>query len=701
MKTFPPNSKHDLGGNSITSCMHDRGLLVCFTKNNKLLCVFSCSLFLFGFVRLCRSAMEKYCLQYQRPYCPLISSVADKKRYFQNMLEWFEKKRRVYPYAHIAYLTNEMRASPFVYYVGLVTSVMTQELPYDTIPNFTACDCERWTGIGRNEYIDIMNQCKSKKIRWKLHRTGVVHKLLPTNPVWRKFRIFDFFQIHRGICAEEEMTEKQQNILKELPAPISSLDETVVRELIEMDAVIVTPMIQKEDVFSVVPSELDSFIMNRQTSVDDPFERLLYNCMHTMDERTTIVHQSVILDRSESDILAAMSVLCYLGFVKRHPKSPSLEKGSIEDPEEGIESASNTGLEETESDVSVSGSVSAEKRVGLIYDFNVTARLMAGGLGDVVKAHAIALHEAGKLTDEHLAELCDALSGVPEPKDVPKELREFLTVSKALLFAVKSIQADGRKVDLLGSEGLGNLGRAVRNRVLEKQYDVLFPLLSSIRPFPQEHFLGSPSIEWSAPWGLFYMMAKMQSGTPAVVLPHGTFLPRIPHVLRNGCEWIGVHPWKGEKDVHNIRMCLHVVNEVLTRSAVLLIPATDPNKEDTRMIPFSEADDATKALVHSDSSIGYFSYKNDALWEVGFGIPLFDMSACETVMNGIKDKSVLHDPNNLEEFSSTRQQLDENLVVFAKSMGGVQPFASSGFFPSSVVTFDGLNVCTSVSIDEI
>eukprot|EP01028_Stygiella_incarcerata_P012772 TRINITY_DN80439_c0_g1_i1.p1 TRINITY_DN80439_c0_g1~~TRINITY_DN80439_c0_g1_i1.p1 ORF type:complete len:710 (-),score=169.67 TRINITY_DN80439_c0_g1_i1:104-2185(-) len=649
-------------------------------------------------------AMEKYCLQYQRPYCPLINPVADKKRYFQNMLEWFEKKRRVYPYAHILYLTNEMRVSPFVYYVGLISSVMTQELPYDTIPNFTACDCERWTGIGRNEYIDIMNQCKSKKIRWKLHRTGVVHKLLPMKPVLRKFRIFDFFQIHRGIFVEEEMSEKQQTVLKALPAPISSLDESVVCELIEADAVIVMTMIQKEDVFSVVPSELDSFIMNRQTSVDDPFERLLYNCMHTMDERTTIVHQSAILDRQESDILAAMSVLCFLGFVKRHPKSPSIEKEKekfdVEGSEESAESSSNAIVERLESS-DARASALIEKRVGLIYDYNVTARLMAGGLGDVVKSHAIALHEAGKLTDEHLGDLCDALSGVPEPEDVPKELREFLTVSKALLFAVKSIQEDGRKVDLLGSEGLGNLGRAVRNRVLEKQYDVLFPLLSSIRPFPQEHFLGSPSIEWSTPWGLFYLMTKMQSGTPAVLLPHGTFLPRIPHVLRNGCEWIGVQPWKGEKDVHSIRMCLHVVNEVLTRSAVLLIPATDPNEEDTKTIPFSEADDATKALVHSDSALGYLSYKNESLWEVGFGIPLFDLAACETVMNGIKEKGVMHDSNTLKEFATTRQQLDENLVVFARSAGGVQPFASSGFFPSNIVTFDGLTVRTSVSIDEI
>ncbi|RZR93702.1 hypothetical protein BHM03_00022300 [Ensete ventricosum] len=36
------------------------------------------------------------------------------------------------------------------------------EQPYDSIPNFSAADALRLTGIGRNEYIDIMNKCRSK-----------------------------------------------------------------------------------------------------------------------------------------------------------------------------------------------------------------------------------------------------------------------------------------------------------------------------------------------------------------------------------------------------------------------------------------------------------------------------------------------------------------------------------------------------------
>lgn len=40
--------------------------------------------------------------------------------------------------------------------------ILFAEQPYDSIPNFSAADALRLTGIGRNEFIDIMNKCRSK-----------------------------------------------------------------------------------------------------------------------------------------------------------------------------------------------------------------------------------------------------------------------------------------------------------------------------------------------------------------------------------------------------------------------------------------------------------------------------------------------------------------------------------------------------------
>jgi hypothetical protein len=36
----------------------------------------------------------------------------------------------------------------------------------------------RLTGVGRNQYIDIMNQCKAKKLMWRMNK-GIAKELLP------------------------------------------------------------------------------------------------------------------------------------------------------------------------------------------------------------------------------------------------------------------------------------------------------------------------------------------------------------------------------------------------------------------------------------------------------------------------------------------------------------------------------------------
>ena len=48
--------------------------------------------------------------------------------------------------------------------VALVHFLSFAEQPYDSIPNFSAADALRLTGIGRNEFIDIMNKCRSKVV---------------------------------------------------------------------------------------------------------------------------------------------------------------------------------------------------------------------------------------------------------------------------------------------------------------------------------------------------------------------------------------------------------------------------------------------------------------------------------------------------------------------------------------------------------
>lgn len=81
-----------------------------------------------------------------------------------------------------------MRITPFQYYQSILIQMIESEKNYDTLPNFTAADCVRLLGIGRNQYIDLMNQFKSSK-----KFLGMIKKpikdLLPSRPVDRYVQI--------------------------------------------------------------------------------------------------------------------------------------------------------------------------------------------------------------------------------------------------------------------------------------------------------------------------------------------------------------------------------------------------------------------------------------------------------------------------------------------------------------------------------
>lgn len=63
--------------------------------------------------------------------------------------------------------------------------ILFAEQPYDSIPNFSAADALRLTGIGRNEFIDIMNKCRSKVlIEFACFFMGHIAVHVDTNITW-------------------------------------------------------------------------------------------------------------------------------------------------------------------------------------------------------------------------------------------------------------------------------------------------------------------------------------------------------------------------------------------------------------------------------------------------------------------------------------------------------------------------------------
>lgn len=85
----------------------------------------------------------------------------DEKKYYEELLKYSKENYMLYPYHLADIFVRGLRITPFNYYLDMMADLMAAEKSYDTLPNFTAIDCLRLLGIGRNQYIDIINKYRS------------------------------------------------------------------------------------------------------------------------------------------------------------------------------------------------------------------------------------------------------------------------------------------------------------------------------------------------------------------------------------------------------------------------------------------------------------------------------------------------------------------------------------------------------------
>lgn len=126
----------------------------------------------------------------------------------------------LFPYHLADMVVKGLRITPFNYYISVVERLMQAEKSYDTLPNFTAADCKqpqtdrismqcfiklflglRLLGIGRNEYIDLINQSRSNKAR--LFGKKNVRVLLPQVPV--NIHMEPWWRVEVGLVLEEDV----------------------------------------------------------------------------------------------------------------------------------------------------------------------------------------------------------------------------------------------------------------------------------------------------------------------------------------------------------------------------------------------------------------------------------------------------------------------------------------------------------------
>ncbi|RXI09560.1 hypothetical protein DVH24_026576 [Malus domestica] len=307
----------------------------------------------------------EHCIKKRLPWNTCFArKVCKESEYYEDMMRYLRRNLALFPYHLAEYVCRVMRVSPFRYYCDMIFEVMRNEQPYDSIPNFSAADALRLTGIGRNEFIDIMNKCRSKKIMWKLNKS-IAKELLPTQPV--DFTIEPWW----GICLVN-----------------FTLEEFKVRTAKRQF------------------SRLEGFVSNREQSYEDPIEdgtriiilyaslfRLLYAVFVVSSEYATVAELATTLQADLSQLQAAASFACRLGWavkvfdpasVLQDTSLPGSPRNSLSEEDTSGRSTSSANMF-ADGEASLQGDVSGTEnslhdRVAFVVDANITSYLMMGSV---------------------------------------------------------------------------------------------------------------------------------------------------------------------------------------------------------------------------------------------------------------------------------------------------------------------------------
>ncbi|EDQ88251.1 uncharacterized protein MONBRDRAFT_26464 [Monosiga brevicollis MX1] len=553
----------------------------------------------------------QYSLSHQLRYKKALvrKLVPDELQYYQQLLHHSREHMMLYPYHLADVLIYRLNETPFSYYHAILSHMLSSDRSYDALPNFSATDCLALVGIGRNEYIDLLNDSKSGR---GMFRKRINPKnLLPKQPLPPR-NLRHWWLIRVGRITENDIklaTVEEKALIDRLidsgPQPagkfnLQLLNSMFVKQFIHLDV-----PVQDDDLIKIPP--LEGFVMNRV--LGDYLEQLLYKIFVSVDEHTTLGDLATILRVSPHRVRDAVSMYCRLGFAvkKNVDTADALDQchPSWMAKAEALRASTRTSV--ATFDIRPSD---GRRRIGVVFDANLAAILMMGNLSPGLKKHAVTMFEAsgkrcrwspaddahkcaGKITEETMDEFLSELDQtvVSGEGQTQEYTRQALILRDALRFLrhnqavdipgltdneqdAKAESMDGAGVDLLKCESVLSLDRATQQRVLERAYSLLITLaplgqetasISSVKPFHH-----GPAIpECGTIWFRLWLASLVSRAPPAYLLACGTVLWGLPGKLLEYDECLVV-TCGHEPTVQPTADLLMTLNDALAHSPVFV-----------------------------------------------------------------------------------------------------------------------------------